>query len=590
MSTNLKLTAEQIQTLKKLGDDFKGWINTEKGKKDVQVHKEHAQYYKEKLSVESVNKMTENEFADLWKETWTSKFWGNKDWYVKNKLIDLNGIEKIRNGLNLLLYGSEDFVKRYDNFRTNVTGFGVAIISEFLNMVFPDKYCLWNDKPKTVLPFLGLNGLPENLFKYNVATGEQYLQCNNYLTLIKNQLSEFGIRDFVDLDVFFWHIFNDVMPEEDKKLLQSKEKFETGGITNLEDLILAFDKDRDFLGPHISEEDAMKIRAQFVADFPPDKILETKIDSYIVGKRLEDANERNRKTFCYQLEWGLTGFGTLGAGTAKKFGIYYDHQEKRYAYNQTKFASPEAAFTEILTQINTIIESGKKFTKDKDWKSLSDTFERIDELARPVKSKILSVYFPDSTPTINSQKGVKEILGSLFGFSDESIEDEFILNKEKLWGLKENHPIMKNWSIFSYSYFVWYAWKNHASKTNSLLAQEKSSGANQHEINFWVVRAGGKGEEERIALDNNIITIGWNNLSDLSSIKDKESLREIYRKFHSQEKANTVNAQVGQIWRFIHVISLATSRTSYNQQGRSCMSHCILLFYIKSKTHIDLPI
>ena len=109
-------------------------------------------------------------------------------------------------------------------------------------------------------------------------------------------------------------------------------------------------------------------------------------------------------------------------------------------YDQNKFDSPEDAFTEILTQINTIIESGKKFTKDNDWKSLSDTFERIDELARPVKSKILSVYFPESTPSINSQSGVIDILRSLFGFSNENIEDEFILNKEKLWGLKENHP------------------------------------------------------------------------------------------------------------------------------------------------------
>ena len=72
-----------------------------------------------------------------------------------------------------------------------------------------------------------------------------------------------------------------------------------------------------------------------------------------------------------------------------------------------------------------------------------------------------------------------------------------MLNKEKLWGLKENHPIMKNWSNFNYSYFVWYAWKNHANKTNSLPIQEKSSDVNQREINLWVVRAGGEGKTRR---------------------------------------------------------------------------------------------
>ena len=292
--------------------NFNKWIETEKGKKDIQGHREHEHYFKEKLSPENLDKMTDNEFAEIWKKSWASKMWGNKDWYVKNKLIDPNGIEKLREGFKSLLYGSEDFVKRYDNFRQNVSGFGVALLSEFLNMVFPDKFCLWNDKPKTVLPFLGLNGLPENLFKYNTATGEQYLQCINYLTLIKNELSEFGINDFIDLDIFFWHIFEDVMSAQDKKVIQSTEMIDTHSITNLEDLILSFDKDRNFLGIHISEEDAMKLRAQFISNFPPDEIPEIKIDNYVQGKRIQDTNERNRNTFCYHLEFGLEGLGALG--------------------------------------------------------------------------------------------------------------------------------------------------------------------------------------------------------------------------------------------------------------------------------------
>ena len=108
-----------------------------------------------------------------------------------------------------MLYGSENFAGRYDKFRGNVVGFGVAIISEPLNMVFPDRFCLWNDKPRTVLPFLGLDGLPDNLYRYNTATGEEYLRSVHYLDQIRKELSEFGVKDFIDLDVFFWHIFDD---------------------------------------------------------------------------------------------------------------------------------------------------------------------------------------------------------------------------------------------------------------------------------------------------------------------------------------------------------------------------------------------
>ena len=47
----------------------------------------------------------------------------------------------------------------------------------------------------------------------------RYLQCVDYLNLIKNELSEFGIQDFIGLDAFFWHIIDDVMSEQDKKTL-----------------------------------------------------------------------------------------------------------------------------------------------------------------------------------------------------------------------------------------------------------------------------------------------------------------------------------------------------------------------------------
>ena len=79
--------------------------------------------------------------------------------------------------------------------------------------MFPDKYCLWNDKPKTVLPFLGLDILPNKFFKYQISTGQEYLQCVQYLDIIKRELARFGVKDFIDLDIFFWHIFKDIIPK-----------------------------------------------------------------------------------------------------------------------------------------------------------------------------------------------------------------------------------------------------------------------------------------------------------------------------------------------------------------------------------------
>lgn len=70
-----------------------------------------------------------------------SGFWGNKDWYFDNRLIAPNGLDKIKTELGKLLYGTTDFRTRYDEFRSNVKGFGPSSLTEILHFIFPDKYC-----------------------------------------------------------------------------------------------------------------------------------------------------------------------------------------------------------------------------------------------------------------------------------------------------------------------------------------------------------------------------------------------------------------------------------------------------------------
>lgn len=482
LSVNVSLTPDQIQTLKRQGEDFKAWVQTDKGKKDVQEHREHEHYFKEKLSPENLKKLTDNEFAELWKTSWTSQFWSNKDWYVKNKLIDLNGIRKIREGLDVLLYGSAEFVSRYDNFRESVAGFGVAILSEFLNMIIPDKFCLWNLKPKIVLPFLGLDRLPKHLFKYNSATGEQYLQCVNYLTLIKNELSEFGIRDFIDLDIFFWHIFDDVMPESHKKLVQTKQEFEKHNITNLEDLIIGYDKDRDFFGSHISEEEAMKLRDRFVADFPPAKTLEMNIDDYVFGKIDPNTGQNDQDTFCYRLEFGIKGFGGIRGTPAIKFGIYCDKRTQEYVYNKDKYDSPESAFKSIKTQIQSILDAGKQVTSDKNWRNFAQLLEGDFDIMRHVRSKILAIYYPSNFLQMHSNKDYERILKSLFGLQEKEIDKGLFSKEVKLLQLKDSHPTMKRWSNFDYSFFLWQAGEGQGGTEGTLTPPLRNTESNQKEL------------------------------------------------------------------------------------------------------------
>ena len=209
----LTLTDQQKAKLSSYVPAYRAWLNSSDGSKSVAEHRNHERFFKEKLRSDRIDTITESEFREIYKTLWASDFWGNKDWYIDNKLIRPNGLEKIKLELKNLLYGSGEINAKYDGFRENVKGFGPSSISEILHFIFPEKYCLWNEKPKTVLPFLGLNILPDNFFKYQIATGDDYLKCVHALELVKNELTQYGIKDFIDLDVFFWYIYN-VIPEE----------------------------------------------------------------------------------------------------------------------------------------------------------------------------------------------------------------------------------------------------------------------------------------------------------------------------------------------------------------------------------------
>lgn len=73
-------------------------------------------------------------------------------------------------------------------------------------------------------------------------------------------------------------------------------------------------------------------------------------------------------------------------------------------------------------------------------------------------------------------------------------------------------------------------------------------------MSLWLVRAGEYGEQEHGALENNIVTIGWNELPDLSAVKTRDALAKLYAERWPAAKKMAAANYIGQIWRFIHDI------------------------------------
>jgi restriction system protein len=75
-------------------------------------------------------------------------------------------------------------------------------------------------------------------------------------------------------------------------------------------------------------------------------------------------------------------------------------------------------------------------------------------------------------------------------------------------------------------------------------------------MTLWVVRAGRHGENEAMALDRGVVTIGWVLLPDLSSASSKEAVDVLVRDKHPDEKPGTLVQWTGQVWAFLSKIAI----------------------------------
>ena len=65
-----------------------------------------------------------------------------------------------------------------------------------------------------------------------------------------------------------------------------------------------------------------------------------------------------------------------------------------------------------------------------------------------------------------------------------------------------------------------------------------------------VSKAGPNGEQEKDALESSIVTIGWNEIPDVSKIDSKQALKDLYLKFNPNTKGRSLAIMAGEIWDF----------------------------------------
>lgn len=231
----VQLSNEQKVRIKEYTLGFKQFLKSKTGMDWGKEREERGSLFKKILGLENIDNLSEDQFRLVMKSLWATGFWTNKD-YPINKILEDNGISKIRQELKKLLYDSDSIGKRFDVFRSNVKGVGPSSITEILVFMCPEKCCLWNEKPKNVLPFLGMeNYLPSRVYRYSI-NGSDYEKCIDVLGLIRDEMSLNGIEnpDFIDVDFFLAYLFYEVIPKTEKPSVPSKETPLEATITKIE--------------------------------------------------------------------------------------------------------------------------------------------------------------------------------------------------------------------------------------------------------------------------------------------------------------------------------------------------------------------
>ena len=67
---------------------------------------------------------------------------------------------------------------------------------------------------------------------------------------------------------------------------------------------------------------------------------------------------------------------------------------------------------------------------------------------------------------------------------------------------------------------------------------------------LWMVRAGSNGEREQLALDNNLVVVGWNEVPDLETATTRDGVRNLVRASYPDASENAVTNWTGQLWTF----------------------------------------
>lgn len=207
-------------------------------------------------------------------------------------------------------------------------------------------------------------------------------------------------------------------------------------LVELREYQLEFEKDRLNLK---SEFDHInQLRLKFVKNYSIETIYEFELDEYITGKR--------KPSFCYRIENELNEWGNIHGSPAIKFGVYFGRRgndKKTYQFAKKFGDNLHTAFKNVKISIVELIKNHEDL----------ETLKK-SQISPMFKGKILSIYYPDKFLNIFSASHLNHFI-NILGLENYSNSE---LDKQKqILDFKENDMVMKHWSIYEFSKFLYHS-------------------------------------------------------------------------------------------------------------------------------------
>lgn len=281
----------------------------------------------------------------------------------------------------------------------------------------------------------------------------------------------------------------------------------------------AYIKDFEKKFPATYVEQAEKIHAEFLAEFPQDKLSEMELDRYALGRSKSGS-------FCWWLEYHTTILGSIKGGSAAKLIIYYSPKNNEWKY-PGEFPSVAAAWEKLRKDICALLDAYRVLPSP----GISE--DNLLNKGSMLKTKLLYLYYPDKFLPVYNLDHIKKFLGKMGIPKEMTVGKDSIECNQLLKEAVSKHKVLKTWHPikvlrFFYRYYM-------------------------EEASYYKISPGSDAIYWQDCLQGGFIAMGFNEVGDLTQYPDFEEFKTAFIRQNYYETATKSGEKAAELWTFYNL-------------------------------------